>query len=229
MSTSAREPASDAVPRQDDAPDLAATLARIEARLERIERATAPAAELSRELPNVLATVVDTLDEKAEQLGDVEQRLQALGGVLERLTRPQTLAAVQQLVDVAEQAPALLAIFVDVADELMDGIAAEGVELTHLGDDARALLVGLIKNSSGLRALLESDALDARALGTLGDVASALAEVSGRPATRVGALGLLRALGQQDVQRALGFLLQLAQSFGRRLGEADAPKKLTGG
>lgn len=44
--------------------DLAATLARIEARLERLERVLEPVSDLSGQLPAALATVTDVIDEK---------------------------------------------------------------------------------------------------------------------------------------------------------------------
>jgi uncharacterized protein YjgD (DUF1641 family) len=44
-------------------------------------------------------------------------------------------------------------------------------------------------------------------------------ETAAAPPVDRGIVGLLRALGQPDVQRALGFLVTVAERFGRRLRE----------
>lgn len=207
--------------------DLAGALARIEARLMRIEGALEPAATIADKLPALIATAVDTIDDQAARLGDVEQRVGALTDVLERLTRPATLASLKRLVDMAEQAPQLLAVATDVFDETMSEAAAQGLELSQVVDELKRLVFGLLRltTSSELKSALESGMLAPRALGTLGKVAGALVEVSDEPPARVGALGALRALRDRDVQRALGFLLQVAQSFGRALAEDTATTK----
>lgn len=208
--------------------DLAATLARIEARLERLERGLAPITALADQVPAITATVGDIVDERAAQLGDVEGRVQALGDLLERLTRPSTLASLRRVVDVAESAPALVATFTDVMDELMQEAATDGLDLTHLVDDGKRLLLGLLRltTSPELRALMSSGMLDPRALTTLGSVARTVVEANETEPPRVGMFGAVRALGNEDVQRALGFLLRVAGGFGRSLRRED--KRLSG-
>ncbi|MBC7172697.1 MAG: DUF1641 domain-containing protein [Polyangiaceae bacterium] len=201
------------------AADLAATLERIEARLERLERTLAPMAELTAQGPALAATVGDILDEQAARLGDVERRAQSLGDTLERLTRPQTLASLRQVIDIAENAPNLVATVTDIMDETMAEAERQGLDLTHIVDDSKRLLFGLLKvtTSPELRALISSGMLDPRALESLGTVATTLIDANETEPPRVGMLGAMRALSDADTQRALGFLLRVARGFGRTL------------
>lgn len=215
--------------------ELSAVLARIDARIANLERVLAPAGELSANASNALATLIDAIDEKAAKLGDLEGRLAAVGDVIERLSRPRTMGSLRNVVDLAENAPGLVATFVDVVDEAMAEAGAQGLELAQVVDNARRLLLGLLRltTSPELRALLDSGMLDPRALESLGQVASALVRARQGAAAPVGMLGALRALGNPDVQRALGLVLQVAANFGRALGEPEpaspSPQRLTAG
>lgn len=199
--------------------DAAATLARIEARLERLERAIAPVAELGSRSSAAIATATDILDDHAARLGDVEARVQSAVDVLERLTRPQTLASLRQLVDIAESAPKLVAVMTDVIDETMAEAAEEGLELHRIVGDAKRLAMGLLRltTSKELEALTSSGMLDPRALRLLGLVARATAEADADEPPRVGMLGTVRALADADVQRSVGFLLRILGGLGRSL------------
>ena len=64
MSTSALEAHKSGAAARGTATDLAETLARIEARLARIENTLSPVAALSEDAPKLVATFTDVLDEK---------------------------------------------------------------------------------------------------------------------------------------------------------------------
>jgi hypothetical protein len=68
-----------------------------------------------------------------------------------------------------------------------------------------------------LDALLRSGVLAPGPLRIIGELGRALTETAAAPPASSGVLGLLKALGQPDVQRALGFLVTFAARFGRRL------------
>src|SRR5690606_6118852 len=121
--------------------------------------------------------------------------------------------------DLAENAPHLVATVADIVDETMAEAAEDGLDLTHIVDDGKRLLFGLLRvtTSPELRALLDSGMLDPRALHSLGSVAEPRAEASESGPPRVGLLGAMRALSAPDTQRALGFLLRIASAFGRTL------------
>ncbi|HJL00942.1 MAG TPA: DUF1641 domain-containing protein [Polyangiaceae bacterium LLY-WYZ-15_(1-7)] len=203
--------------------DLHTTLRRIDERLARLEAALEPVAELTAQAPALVATAGDIADEWASDLGDVDERVRALGDVLERLTRPQTLASLRKVVDLAESAPDLIATLGDVLDETMAEAAEQGLELTHLVDDAKRLTIGLLKltTSPELRALLDSGMLDPKALMTLGAAARSVANASDVEPPKVGLFGAMRALRDGDVQRAVGFVLKVAGGFGQSLRRTD--------
>jgi len=204
---------------RERAPNVAHLLARIEARLDRIERTLAPIEKLAHDAPALAATVGDIGDEIAARLGNTEQRVQALGDLAERLTRPDTLRTLGHVVDVIESAPNLVATATDTADELIAQAAEEGLDLTHVVDDTKRLFIGLLKlmTSPQLRALLDSGMLDPQVLTTLGIVARSVADANEVEPPQVGIFGAMKRLRDGDTQRALGFVLRVAEGVGRRL------------
>lgn len=198
--------------------EIAAALARIESRLSRLEGALEPAITLTREAPLALATLTDVVDEKASRLGDVEARLEALVALSLRLTRAETLEKLEALVSLADDAPAMVATLGDAFDELMDEASRAGLDLARLVPDGKGLLFGLLKLASTpeFQTMLKPEAIR-----SLGEIADVLAEARRRQAPRVGLLGTLRAMRDRDVQRALGFLLEVASGLGRALARAE--------
>ena len=143
----------------------------------------------------------------------IEERTRAMAEVVEGL-RP--------LIALARQAPAFVAILMDSFDEAMRTANDKGIDVERglLNGAEAALRFGAAMDAERVReldALLESGVLAPGTLRIVGELGRALTETaSARPAS-AGALGLLRALAQPDVQRALGFLLTFAERFGRRL------------
>jgi uncharacterized protein YjgD (DUF1641 family) len=213
-------------PPQEDG-DVGVVLARIDARLSRLERSLEPVLALASEAPNVIATAGDILDEKAARLGDAEARLNALVDVAERLSRPETLASMKKALDVFESAPDAVATLADVADELMGELAAEGIDFSRVVGDVKRFSVWMLRLATApqLRQMLDPGAID-----SLGQLATVLVEARERPGAKVGLFGALRAMRDDDVQRAVGFLLEMAAGFGRTLGrdktELGGPPRL---
>lgn len=152
-------------------------------------------------------------------LARLERRLDERLGRLERLA--QSLAPAAQLVANAPGAVAMLA-------DTFDGVAARlgdaGVDLDErMRSVARALEVATAPRAvAGLASLVESKMLEPTALAVISQLAAALAHPGA--SSPVGLWGSMRALGDEDVQRALGFLLAVARQFGKNLaaGELDA-------
>ncbi|MCA9706405.1 MAG: DUF1641 domain-containing protein [Myxococcales bacterium] len=208
-------------------------LERIEAKLDRLDRALGPLALLG-EAPAVASTAVDAFDEHFR--GDearLDARLRGAVVLLERISRPQTLAMLQQAVDLLESLPALLATGVDAVDE-----AAETVGI-HGRVEAAVSLLGRLTDPKALRLLEQvlGPLLDApQAAGAsaetvaregvdlAGRVMASLRHARAQGERRVGLLGLLRALRDPGTQRALGFALDALESFGRALD--STPKSL---
>jgi uncharacterized protein YjgD (DUF1641 family) len=100
------------------------------------------------------------------------------------------------LIAFAHQASAFVAVLMDSLDEAMRTAKDKGIDVER----------GLL---NGAEAAL-------RIIGALG---RALTETAGAPPATLGIVELLKAFGQPDVQRALGFLVRFAERFGRRLRE----------
>jgi len=209
--------------------ELEATLRRIEARLERLEQAIEPLTEVTAAAPALTSTAVDVLDDWANQHGDLDTRLRTLSELLERMTRPEALAPLMMMVGLSEQAKPAVATFTDILDETMARAASEGMEIERLVESSKNAIMKLAQLATAreVQALLDSGMLDPAALSTLGMTARAVADASMKPAPRMGMLGALRAARQPSVQRALGFLMRVAENVGENL--ATAPKLLLNG
>jgi hypothetical protein len=170
------------------------------------------------------ATTVASLSIPAAELAMVVAALQTI----EERTRAITEIAdgLRPLIALAQQAPAFVAVAMDSFDEAMRTVHDKGIDVERgvLNGAEAALRFGATMDAERVReldALLKSGVLAPGTLRVVGELGRALAETAAAPAATPGVLGLLKALGQPDVQRALGFLLTFAERFGRRLREPD--------
>jgi hypothetical protein len=135
------------------------------------------------------------------------------------------LAAVERvtsaLAPLAETAPAAVGMFTDTVDSLAAKLGDRGIDLdARLHSVLRALEVSTAPRAvNGLAALVESKLLEPSALAVVSRLAAAFAEPG--EAKPVGMWGLMRALKDPDVQRAIGFLLAVGREFGRHLGTGE--------
>ncbi len=184
---------------QDLTPMIEA-LGRIEARIARLEDSVAPVQALAHQAPGMVATVVDTVDGHLAALGDADARVTAAIALLNRVTRPDTLATLERLLDalpalehaaaLAKDAPGMVSAAVDSVDGVLNRVVDAGIDPHLVGSAA------LDVSAAAARALVETHAA--------------------KPAP-VGAFGALGALSDPEVQAALGFLLTFARRFGAHL------------
>ena len=152
-------------------------------------------------------------DTVAASLQELNARLESLGDIID---------ALEPLVTLLQQAPPLAAVLGDSFDELMRTARDGGVDVEQglLNGAGAALRFGAVMDAGKVRALealLQSGVLDPAALQIIGGLGRALIDTaSARPAP-IGVIGLLKALGDPDIQRALGFLMNFAARFGSRL------------
>lgn len=227
-------------------PTTLEALERIEAKLDRLERTLGPLAMLG-ELPAMAGTALETLDDRAHgREPELDARLHGAVELLERISRPETLAMLHQVVGVAEALPALLSTAVDAVDDVAD---PDGLNL-HGRVEAAMKLLGRITNPKTmdlLRDLLDQvtdptpvatgvPALDAYAaqgvsmdqltregLQLVGQIVVFLRHAQAQGERRLGPWGLLRALRDPHTQRALGFAMSFLEGFGQALdGQAPA-------
>lgn len=154
----------------------------------------------------------------AASLQGIEERVRVVSEVTEGL-RP--------LITLAQQAPALIAVVMDSLDEVVRTAADRGVDIERgvLNGAEAALRFGATMEADKVReldALLKSGVLAPGTLRIIGELGRALTDTAAVPPATPGVLAMVKALGQPDVQRAMGFLLTFAQRFGARLRELSA-------
>ena len=175
---------------------------------------------MTPEATAMVDTSMDTADKLSAgaTLQTIEERTRAIADVAERL-RP--------LMAFAQQAPAFVAVLMDSFDEAMRAANDNGIDVERglLNGAEAALRFGATMDAEKVReldALLKSGVFAPSTLRIIGELGRALTETAAAPPATAGVLGLLKALGQPDVQRALGFLVTFAERFGRRLRELPA-------
>jgi hypothetical protein len=159
------------------------------------------------------STVAADLAPSAATLQTIEERTRAIAEITEAL-RP--------LIALAQQAPAFVAIAMDSFDEAVRAADDKGIDVERgvLNGAEAALRFGAAMDAEKVReidALLKSGVLAPATLRIIGELGRALTETAAAPPSTAGAIALLRALGQPNVQKALGFLVTFAERFGRRL------------
>ncbi len=141
----------------------------------------------------------------------IEQRL----AEVERVT-----SALAPLVDAV---PGGIGMLTDTVDTVAARLGERGVDLdARLHCALRAVEVSTAPRAvNGLAALVESKMLEPSTLAVISRLAAALADPGDTKS--VGVWGMMRALRDPDVQRAVGFMLAVAREFGRNLatGELD--------
>jgi uncharacterized protein YjgD (DUF1641 family) len=202
-------------------------------RLDRLEQLAA----LADRVPDAAMITVDSIDDaltRAAERGVVlDERAKEGLVLLEKMTEPDTAQALGAVLDRAEHlerlselaasAPDLIATVVDMLD-------AEYARAAETGYDPERLLrqtlgslgrLGELFQSDEFEALLDSGVLDPEALQAVGSLGSALVESQKEAqrgeTPRRGVFGLIGALRDPDVQRAIGFVLSFAKKFGRAL------------
>lgn len=204
-------------------PEMAHALNRLLDRIDSLEQAVTTLTATMGQAPGMMAMAGDVIDEgyrKAAAAGiDLEER--ALGGLalLNRLTEPRLVAQLQQLLDMAEQAPSLMAMAGDVVDDAYRSAANAGVdiELMMRKGATAAVKFSEVVASDSFDALLESGMIEPDTLEVLGSLGKALRVSRATPPQPVGPWGAFNALRDPDTQKALGFLLTFAKEFGKHL------------
>jgi hypothetical protein len=151
-------------------------------------------------------------------LESIDERLRAIAEVADAL-RP--------LVDLAAQAPALVALAGDSFDDVVRRAMADGIDVERgiVNGAGAALRFGAMMDAEKVRemeALLQSGVLAPSVLKIIGGMGQALLDTVAAQPKPVGMVGLVKAFANPDIQRGLGFLITFAERFGAQLG---APAK----
>lgn len=210
------------------------SLGRIEQMLGRLDAAEGGARAL-------LAMGTDVVDRAAARDPVAfEARLRAVVGVLERLCRPETIAALEAALDAAEKLPAGVAVATDAIDHLARSLGERGVDLSErfvtlfrllervTSPEILAVLEEGLSHHEAVTRILRSGAFEPAALDIIHKLAAALGDAAHDP-PRVGLWGAMKASGTAPVQQALGFAVSLAARFGQSLADARPPLALKEG
>lgn len=220
-------------------------LERVEALAAKVERLEA----LVQQAPAALAMVTDAVDEevrRAAEAGiDLDARLRGALRLAEMASAPGVVRAVaalaeraerlESLLALADQAPGVVAMLVDSADEAVRRAGEQGLDIDQAvrrGAGA-ALRLGSMMGPEpldALDALLHSGVLDPPAVRTIAALGKALAAGAEQAREEPGLLALWRASRDPEVRRALGFAVQVGRAFGRELppaapGAAASPRR----
>ncbi len=205
-------------------------------RLDTIEEALDTLERLEHQMPALLQTTADVVDEELTRAADrgvvLDERAGEALHLAEALTEPETVEVLTALIDrldrleqlaaLAEELPDAARVTVDTIDDALTRAADRGVVVDERAREGRALSrLGELFRTDEFEALLDSGVLDPQALQVVGSLGSALVdtqkEASRGDTPTQGVFGLLGALRDPDVQRAVGFITTLAKKFGRNL------------
>jgi uncharacterized protein YjgD (DUF1641 family) len=232
---------------QERGVDLEARMSNALATLERLtsDQATAQlsqALELAGQVPNLVSTVMDTLDRAASQLQergvDLDARAKGLVALLERVSDPKTVEALLQLLTLAQSAPDALAALTDSFDQRFGLLHERGIDLEErlrtlariaerlTAPEALKVVETLIDHLPSLDRLLDSGLLGKGPIQIVSLAGQALTEAQQQPVHPLGAFGLLRALSDSGVQHSLGFAVAFARELGRNMEPSFASHAL---
>ena len=189
---------------------VAASLARIEGRLERLEASLGGLGQVVASAPGGVATAVDTADDLIARLGDrgidVDARLRQLLCLTEKLTEPATLAALESSFELLRNLPGTVATAADVFDGVVERLGESGVDVDErlrivaqvaerlTAPEALAMVAEFLSHVDAIQRLLESGIFSRGAVEVVDRAAGALTAMDLAGARPVGAFGALRAL-----------------------------------
>jgi uncharacterized protein YjgD (DUF1641 family) len=185
-------------------------------RLERMEQRFDHYEALVQQTLPMVGMMTDTVDGWMHDLTrsgiDIDERTKETLRLLAELTAPQSMETLHTLVEMlptlgalVRQAPGAIAAMVDTGDELVMRLREAGIDIEHLGR----------RGLHAAKALIDSNVLEDAAVAVISNAAQSLEE-SACTARPTSLFGMIRAMGDPDVQRALGFFLAFAKSFGSR-------------
>lgn len=206
-------------------PQTAAALNRLLDRIETLEQTVGRLADALEQAPGMVAMLGDMADETIRQAStrgvNIEARLRAALTIAEKLTAPETTAKLDQLLTLADQAPSIIAMLGDIMDESYRRASESGINLeAMIRQGARAgAKFSTLMESKEFDALMESGVLDPEAVASVGKVGQALIASQKHPSQSLGLFGLLSAMRDPNMQRALGFLATFGTEFGKQISK----------
>ena len=213
---------------------ILAKLESIERRLDGIERAQRdPIPTETRAIADhAFGGLVDTYDDTVARLAqrgiDIDDRLHKAIRLLEKLTMPETMKAIECLTELTPIVPGAFAGAVDTFDDEVARLRSQGLDVDAVLRNGLAAILYLGQRIStneleALGTLLRSDVLHPNAVDIVGRLGHALVAASEAPKGSVGPLGAFSHLGYPDTKRSTAFVLEFAKQFGAALQNDSDP------
>lgn len=228
--------------------NTAQSIDRLLNRIDTLEKALENLTTIMQQGPGLMAMTMDMVDDgykKASEKGvSIENRLNAALQIAEKLTAPEMVAKLDNLLTLADQAPGIMAMTMDMVDEGYRKAGERGISIENRIGTALEMsekltapemvqkldgLLTLADQAPGIAAMVmdtfdeemrkvKDMGIDAQLLDTAKLAAKSLSEAKAEPIEKVGGIfGLMRALKDPDRQKAVGFLMQFAKKFGQKI------------
>lgn len=224
-----------AILRRLDDPDTGEKIGRLLDRLDQIEGILDRVEVVTATLPGAIATATDTFDgiaARSQKSGvDIDERVGGALQLAEKLTQPDTVKVLTQLVDridqlqelldLADQAPGFVAMAVDTVDHLVEKANDNGIDV-----DTR------LRSTYGLGEKLTSpetvealgEVLDPGAVTVVGMLGQTLARcraecLSSTDAPSATVFDLIKMGRSDDGRRALAFLVNFGKLWGQGINQ----------
>jgi len=210
-------------------------LERIDQKLDRLEgRVNQLETVVSTELTNGFSIFSDSIDQYFNPSLDSGRKnlanMDRAMTILKKLGDEKTISSVEimidnlsglsQMVNQLKQAEDIISILADSFDGFFAYAMKEGLDIESFSKNLKKFSFMMLNafESGALTDLMESGILDPAAIKTVGALGKSMA-TSGKFKNGAGPGKAMAALFDQDIQRALGFLLTFATHFGRSLDE----------
>lgn len=192
------------------------------------------------------ATGADFVDEKVSQAAqqgvDLESRLSSLMGMLVKLTEPETMAALNtllerlpqlaQLAKLADEMPNIVAAVGDVLDDYQQRCVGEGIDMEKSlvnGLHAALWLGTQIEKDDLARVgeLLKSDILSQHSISALSNAANSIARaqqetLGSQSKDKVGLIGLIGLMKNPEIQKSVAFAAKFGKCFGESMDKPSS-------
>ena len=218
-------------------------------RIEALEVAVDKLTVAMEQAPGMIAMVADMADDGYRQAADsgvdLEQRLSNALSIAEKLTAPTMVEKLNTLLQFAEQAPGIMSMTMDMADEAYRKAAQNGVDIEQrlgvalqmaerltspelaekldslltLADQAPGLIaMGGDVFDEEMRKAVEKGIDVQTLIETVLQISTAISQANEMPAAKVGGIfSMLRTMRDPDRQKSIGYIMNVAKAYGKQL------------
>lgn len=203
--------------------------------------------------PGMISMTADIVDEQyrnATSRGvDIDKRLQVALEMAERLTAPEMVEKLNSLFDLVDQAPGMVSMVADIADETYQNAVKKGIDIDkrlqaaiemsekitapetiekfngmlEMADQLPGMMAMMLDTFDAEIRKAVNEGLDLDAIKDfLGGLTMAISKASEMPPAKVGGpIGLMKTMKDADRQKSLSFLMDFAKAFGQYMNYRD--------